>query len=139
VRALLAVLAWRGDAGEVDGIADRYRDSRSRLLGLVVDKSWEVPGIEAETPIACIGLESGEYPTQAEITSLAVLPDWRRRGVGKALVFGACTHLGLRVVEAQTDADAVDFYRSAGFAVESLGEKYLGVERFRCRLELPPR
>jgi hypothetical protein len=41
--------------------------------------------------------------------------------------------------EAETDADAVDFYRAIGFAVENLGERYPGVERRRCRLELPPR
>jgi CubicO group peptidase (beta-lactamase class C family) len=137
VRAVLEVLACRGEEGEVDRIADRYRNGRARLLGLVVEKSWEAQGTALGTPIACIGLEPGGRD-EAEITSLAVLPDWRRQGFARALIFGACEHLGLRAVEAETDGEAVDFYRAIGFAVESLGERFPGVERFRCRLELPP-
>lgn len=43
--------------------------------------------------------------------------------------------LALHHLDAETDADAVDFYRRCGFAVESLGERYPGVERFRCTWE----
>jgi CubicO group peptidase (beta-lactamase class C family) len=136
VRALLEVLAWGGDAGEVDRIADRYRDPHARLLGVLVEKSWETQAVPPGTPIACIGLEP-RGSDEAEIRSLAVLPEWRRQGFARALIFGACDQLGLRAVEAETDADAVGFYRAVGFAVERLGERYPGVERFRCRLELP--
>jgi len=138
VRAVLEVLAWRGDDGEVDRIAGRYRDGHAQLLGVVVEKSWESQGLAPGTPIACIGFEPRRNRDEAEITSLAVLPDWRRQGFARALIFGACEHLGLRAVEADSDAEAVDFYRAIGFAVESLGERYPSVERFRCRLELPP-
>ncbi|WP_235473679.1 hypothetical protein [Lysinibacillus macroides] len=41
----------------------------------------------------------------------------------------------LLVIAAETDKDAVDFYKKYGFKVSSLGEKYLGVERFTCVLE----
>ena len=43
-------------------------------------------------------------------------------------------------VDQQGDAagDAVEFYRKLGFSIESLGEKYPGVERFRCTLQRPP-
>jgi CubicO group peptidase (beta-lactamase class C family)/predicted N-acetyltransferase YhbS len=133
VRAVLAVLTSRGADGEVDSIADRYRETGARLLGLVVEKSWEAPGIAPGTPIACIGLEPRGDRDEAEITALAVLPDWRRQGYARALIFGACEHLALRTVEAHADSDAVDFFRAAGFAVTSTGE------RFRCRLDLPPR
>lgn len=37
---------------------------------------------------------------------------------------------------AETDADAVGFYRHSGFEVMSLGEKYPGTERFSCRRHL---
>jgi CubicO group peptidase (beta-lactamase class C family) len=139
VRALLDVLTWRGNDGEVDRIADHYRGAHTQLLGLVVEKSWQAQGMVPGTPIACIGLELRDDRDEAEITALAVLPDWRRQGFARQLIFRACDHLCLRAVEAETDADAVDFSRAAGFAVESLGERYPGVERFRCRLELPPR
>lgn len=138
VGALLEVLAWRGADGEVDRIADRYRDGRTSLLGAVVERSWEAQGTAVGTPIACIGLEPNGR-TEAEVTALAVLPEWRRQGFAKTLIFGACEYLALRALEAETDADAVDFYRALGFEVETLGDLYPGVERFRCRLELPIR
>jgi ribosomal protein S18 acetylase RimI-like enzyme len=139
VRAVLDVLASRDDESGVDRIVDRYRDGHARLFGLVVEKSWEAQGIAPGTPIACIGLEPSDHRDEAEITSLAVLPDWRHQGFARALIFGACEHFRLRSVEAETDADAVGFYRASGFALERLSERTPGVERFRCRLELPPR
>ena len=75
-----------------------------RLLGVVVEKSWEALGIAPRTPIACIGLQP-KGREEAEITSLAVLPAWRGQGFGRGLVFGACEQLGLRALEAETDAD----------------------------------
>ncbi|NYE04281.1 ribosomal protein S18 acetylase RimI-like enzyme [Bacillus niacini] len=35
-------------------------------------------------------------------------------------------------VHAETDSDAVEFYRKYGFKITSLGEKYPGVERLLC-------
>lgn len=40
---------------------------------------------------------------------------------------------GLCELEAETDLEAVDFYRKCGFTVATLGEKYPGVQRFSCR------
>ena len=47
-----------------------------------------------------------------------------------------CVKLMLKYLVAETDADAIGFYQCCGFAVESLGELYPGVERFRCTLEI---
>ncbi len=33
---------------------------------------------------------------------------------------------------AETDRDTLNFYQKNGFVVISLGEKYPGVERFKC-------
>lgn len=40
----------------------------------------------------------------------------------------------IRRMEAETDKNAVNFYRKIGFNITSLGEKYPGVERFKCTL-----
>jgi ribosomal protein S18 acetylase RimI-like enzyme len=122
---------------EIDGLATRVRRRGTRLLGMVVEESWQAQGVAPGTPVACIGLRPMGRGG-AEITALAVLPDWRRQGLARSLVYGACAQLDLRVLEAETDGDAVGFYRAAGFSVQSLGERYPGVERFGCRLELPP-
>ncbi len=132
VRTVLGVLGGRGGGGDVD----RYRGADALLLGLVVERSWEAQGTAPGTPIACIGLEPSGGD-EAEITALAVLPEWRRQGFARALLFGACEHLGLRAVEADADADAVDFYRAVGFGVDTIGGSQPGPPRFRCRLELP--
>lgn len=41
----------------------------------------------------------------------------------------------LTYLEAETDDEAVEFYKRIGFQVRTLGEKYPGVERFHCYLE----
>ncbi len=38
-------------------------------------------------------------------------------------------------LEAETDCEAVEFYRKCGWIITSLGEKYPGVERFQCYWE----
>ena len=43
----------------------------------------------------------------------------------------------IKHMEAETDIEAVDFYKKIGFQTVSLGEKYPGVERFKCTLEYP--
>ena len=63
---------------------------------------------------------------------IAVLAASRRRGIGSALVSHVFDRFNLDELVAETDADAVGFYERRGFAVHSLGEKYPGVERFRC-------
>jgi len=68
----------------------------------------------------------------AVILHLAVAPDLRGQGLGRALLRAAVAAEGLRQLVAETDAEAVGFYRACGFVVTSLGERHPGVERFRC-------
>ncbi|GMA25018.1 N-acetyltransferase [Luteimicrobium album] len=63
----------------------------------------------------------------------------RGRGHARTVLESAACRLGLTELVAETDAEAVGFYRRCGFDVVSLGERYPGVERFRCRLgDRPP-
>lgn len=73
-------------------------------------------------------------PRETEILSIAVAPQARGTGAGRALVEHTRTTLACRSILAETDDDAVGFYRACGFQVESLGEKYPGVVRYRCVL-----
>ena len=70
---------------------------------------------------------------QVEILALAVREAYRKQGVGKGLI--AYTQRQVKVpLTAETDDDAVGFYRRCGFSVTSLGEKYPGIIRYRCIL-----
>lgn len=72
-----------------------------------------------------------------EIKHIAVAPEQRGSGLGRAMVQAVQEKMKPNVMVAETDREAVGFYRSLGFEIHSLGEKYPGVERFLCRLEKP--
>lgn len=67
-----------------------------------------------------------------EIKHIAVKPGHRKQGLGKRMIMELMDENSVTRIEAETDKDAVDFYRSLGFQIRSLGEKYPGVERFEC-------
>ncbi len=73
-----------------------------------------------------------------EITHLAVAARHRGEGLGRAALEALrLAAPAVRVWRAETDDEAVGFYRRLGFAVEDLGERYPGVRRYRCTLERP--
>jgi ribosomal protein S18 acetylase RimI-like enzyme len=82
--------------------------------------------------IGVLGLDAGRGSTTT-ILALAVDDAYRRQGLGRALVHAALIHTSLPLV-AETDSDAVGFYRACGFDVADLGERPPGVRRFRCVL-----
>ncbi|CAM2901225.1 GNAT family N-acetyltransferase [Paenibacillus sediminis] len=67
-----------------------------------------------------------------EIKHIAVLPENRLKGYGRGMIVELILQRKPDLVIAETDEDAVDFYRNIGFIISSLGEKYPGFERFRC-------
>lgn len=71
-----------------------------------------------------------------EILSIAVNPDSRNLGIGSKLITYASDCLHCSRITAETDADAVGFYRSYGFEIRSLGEKYPGCIRYLCTFNL---
>jgi ribosomal protein S18 acetylase RimI-like enzyme len=115
-----ALEASHGSVQRAREAAAEYRRGNWTLYGWFEDS--ELRG--------CIGVErQGEG---AVIRSLAVVENHRRQRIGRAMVEAVLTQLDVPWVEAETDAEAVDFYRRIGFTTASLGEKYPGVERFRC-------
>jgi len=71
-----------------------------------------------------------------EIVNIATDPSFRKQGVASKLVSFATDYLKCGLVKAETDDDAVGFYRKYGFQIESLGKKYPGVVRYICVLKL---
>jgi CubicO group peptidase (beta-lactamase class C family) len=136
VRRLLKIAAsHRGGNAIERGVHRRGVDGVS-LLGIAVQESWEAVGVAVGTPVACIGLAHAAEG-EAEVTELAVLPGWRRQGLATSLIFGAAEQLGLRALQADTDKQALNFFRSTGFSVEGVVGHDAAGEHFRCRLDLP--
>lgn len=72
-----------------------------------------------------------------EIRHIVVHPSVRVRGIGRTMIAQIADRLDLAELIAETDTDAVGFYRRVGFNIESLGEKYPGRERFTCTWRVP--
>lgn len=108
-------------------VRECYRGGSVGLAGVFVDGS--VVGVVGYRVV------SGGRPCRIELLHIATHQRWERRGVGAAMVeWVRAEHSGDLIV-AETDADAVAFYRALGFEVASLGELYPGVERFRVVLQ----
>ena len=84
-----------------------------------------------QTVVGAIGIDHAKK-NRSVISHIAVHPNFRGQGIGRALIDEACLQLQVTGIEAETDGDADGFYRACGFDVVSLGEKYAGVERFLC-------
>lgn len=99
------------------------------------DPAYELYGLEHEGRIVgAVGFVMDEDGALT-IQHIAVQPDQRGNGYGRILIVELIPIKNPQRVVAETDEDAVDFYRSIGFTIESLGEKYPGVERFKCTYE----
>lgn len=93
---------------------------------------WHLLGFEDDGEIiGIIGYETDSNRV-ATIRHIAVHPDERGKGYGRGMVLHLLTAADPERIEAETDEEGVNFYRSIGFTVQSLGEKYPGTERFRC-------
>ena len=108
---------------------DHYLTDENRQLFLYNESS------EADAIAGCIGVLRLS-PKHVEITHIAVANAYRRRGIASNMIAAVCEITGCTEISAETDTDAVGFYRSYGFEVRSLGEKYPNVERFECQLEI---
>ena len=73
---------------------------------------------------------------KAELLGIATAPHARGKGIGTFMVTQLMARCGLPALVAETDGDAVGFYRKAGFLVTPFTEVYDGetVTRYQCIL-----
>ncbi len=90
-------------------------------------------GFENDT-LGCIGIELIDK-RRCEIKHIAVSPNHRGESIGSKMISFIKDKHSLSFISAETDKEAVNFYKSYGFNIISLGEKYPGVERFQCIFE----
>jgi GrpB-like predicted nucleotidyltransferase (UPF0157 family)/predicted N-acetyltransferase YhbS len=125
VRRLLAS-ATGGDQHRVDEAIRRYRDDPNAELLVAIS------GNEA---VGLIGYTVRAEAAEVELLHVATAAHARRSGVGRRLLAEVRRTAPAELpVVAETDDDAVFFYRAMGFTVTPLGEKYPGVRRYRVKL-----
>lgn len=112
----------------------------SRLIHTInaylTNDNLEIYGYEVdEAFIGVIGVRMNEGSI-LKILHLSVHPDYRGLGYGRGLLVELIELKKPNLLVAETDQDAVDFYRNVGFTIVSLGEKYPGVERFECTYDI---
>ncbi len=126
-RRILSVIShsvYRPTEEKLMALADKFESDRD-IHTFACDDDGEFCGV-----IVLKGMGNGEF----EIRSIAVDPSFRNRGIASILISHAVDTLECSLLKAETDEDAVGFYRKYGFHIESLGEKYPGTVRYLCLL-----
>ncbi|EES73362.1 acetyltransferase, GNAT family [Paenibacillus sp. oral taxon 786 str. D14] len=103
---------------------EQYKNDQSRIL---------LGRIENQKLVGLLGIVF-QSDNEVELKHIAIKSSNRRQGLGTKLIMEFLKENHIRRIEAETDKDAVDFYRKIGFYITTLGEKYPGVERYKCIL-----
>ncbi len=118
----LLLLAMFPDPERVRAALGRYASDPNLQVWV-----WQV----GEKPVCAAGVRV--TGGAAEILHLGTRPDTRREGHALRLLLGLMEHLCLTRLEAETDDEAVGFYRKTGFNIEDT-EGRGGNLRYRCTL-----
>lgn len=119
------LLSYATSINKVDIVYDNYiQSSNQQLFGFMKE----------DNIIGCIGVEINL--NLCEIKHIAVSPKERGNGIGSKMINFLCEKYSFTSIVAETDTDAVEFYRNFVFKITSLGEKYPGVERFHCEFKI---
>lgn len=121
IRELIGYSVFPDPAHERRAVERYLREADLQLYGM--ESEGETIGIIGVKP-----LEANRW----RIEHLAVRPDCRGAGFGRGMILELIERVKPEELVAETDEDAVEFYRWIGFEVESIGEEPPGVERFRC-------
>ena len=105
-----------------------YRPDRAKYRQMA--QSWLQNGstrifawYSQQNPVGILVLHLPQ-PHEAELLGIAVAPRARRRGVAAQMLQAAAIALDLHTLTAETDADAVDFYRKTGFRLIAQPKAY---------------
>ena len=122
VKELLAMAVGNPTPEKMEQLLDDYYASDDRTI-FVATQSGKIIGV--------IGIDCTDKP-HGFITHIAVSQDMRKQDVGRHLINHTTAVLELADIGAETDQDAVVFYRACGFETEEIESQYSGVRRFRC-------
>jgi ribosomal protein S18 acetylase RimI-like enzyme len=136
IRCWLDTSELRDLVDQLEYPAEMVKAKTAQILGEYREHAEQpILGLESEGGlVSFIGLRFSSSH-DAVIRHIAVRRDKRRYGLGREMIAAVFRAYSLASLTAETDRDAVEFYRRVGFEIESLGEKYPGVERFQCVLK----
>lgn len=114
-----------------------YAGYRERMRGYLAAPGVVVGvGRVGGEPVAMLTLAREALEAVGVIIGIAVAPAWRRQGIGRRLLAWALEIERLSILRAETDAEAVGFYRRPGFAVTRAVKQYPdgAAVRYECVL-----
>ena len=122
IKALLAMAVFEPTEEKLEELAGKYYAADGRTIFIAIDN---------EVIIGVIGIDYTDKP-YGVIKHIAVSPEMRKQGTGKQLIEYATVMLNLTNIEAETDKDALGFYKACGFEAREISSQWPGVQRFRC-------
>ena len=118
----------------------QYMPTEAKLSGLAAkyesDNAVSAFAWEDDNHIYGVILLKRLAGNEVEIVSIATDPAVRNQKIASRLISHAIRALNCAIINAETDDDAVGFYRKYGFQIKSLGEKYPGIIRYFCTLNV---
>lgn len=118
---IVDLLSLATSKNRVEKALKRYLNQANRVLYL---------NYQGHELVGFIGIEKRQEGIV--IAHIGVLETHRHQKIGSSMIDYVVIKYRPAVVLAETDAEGVGFYRRYGFEIQSLGEKYPGVERFNC-------
>ena len=130
---------------------EQARPSAAPLrYGVFMEEKYALPGIELdELDAQCVHalaideagatIATGRLQPDGSIGRMAVLKDWRRRGVGEAIIQALVEEARrrrYREVTVSVPLQAGEFYRGLGFAADGKVTKDAGLLVQKMRMEL---
>lgn len=106
---------------KIASILESYNYKNHCLIGAIIN----------DRLVGIIGIKLNK--NTATIKHISVLEEFRKQGIARKLVQYVIDYFSLKELYAETDKDAVGFYRSLGFKCEEFSTEY-GI-RYKCYLE----
>lgn len=123
---VLQILAYSVYGSSIEHVKEKVMEYRRH-------ESWQLYSwVENGKIVGICGFEV--HSDHVEILNIAVDENFRNRGIGSAMVTALQEKYEM-AIKAETDDDAVDFYRKTGFETTAI-QKY-NVRRWTCVLPVP--
>ena len=137
----LRPLAAGDDVLATKVLAEATGENTVEAAQIVIDRSREggkdrvIGGWLNDQLIGAYTIERDGMANQ--VTLIAVAPEFRRKGFGKTMLLDALRRSGRRPLTAETDEDALEFYKKCGFKMVGRRKHPRGVFRYRVGWHAP--